>query len=208
MIGSLWFPADYRPELKARLNQLRQEHDVWGEFKWNKVSPARLPFYRAVVSYFFSTEELRFRAIVIDAARLNLERFHQSDAELGFYKFYYQLLTHWIVTPNSYAVFCDDKVNRDRRRLTELGKVLTNANRGAKVLPIQSVASSQSTAVQMCDVLLGATQWCANGGPGTSQAKRTIVADIENQLGHPIGPTPQSAQKFNVFNIRLRGDGA
>lgn len=204
VIGSVWVPADYRSTLKREIASLRAEHGVWGEFKWNKVSPSKLAFYRALVDYFFSHEELRFRAIVVDAAKLNLAKFHSSDAELGFYKFYYQLLHHWIAPQTTYSIFCDDKVNRDRKRLPVLRTVLQNANRASTIPSLQAVPSHQSVAVQLCDVLMGATQWRANGSVGTSAAKATLVSDIETKLGRRLGPTYQTEQKFNIFEIRLQ----
>lgn len=205
VIGSLWLPAEYRDELKHDISMLRAEHGVWGEAKWKKISPSKLPFYRALVDYFFSREELRFRAIVVDAAHVDLDRFHESDAELGFYKFYFQLLTHWVVPDVQYSIFCDDKVNRDRQRLPVLKRVLTNANRTSSVVSLQAVDSHQSVAVQLCDVLIGATQWCANNRVGSSEAKTTIVNDIEAHTGRRLAPTYPSEQKFNIFNINLQG---
>lgn len=207
LIGSLWMPADFRREFKSAISDLRKEYGTWGEMKWKKVSPASLPFYSAAVNYFFSRPELRFRVIVVDAAQLNLERFHDSNPELGFYKFYFQLLTHWIDQGNDYAVFCDDKVNRDRKRLPQLHKVLGNANRGARITSVQAVDSHQVVAIQLCDLLMGATQWRANGSSGTSHAKATLVSEVEHHLGHRLGPTLPSERKFNIFEIRLRGGG-
>ncbi|MBS1696098.1 MAG: DUF3800 domain-containing protein [Actinobacteria bacterium] len=205
IIGSLWMPADYRDTFKRDITALRAEHGVWGEFKWNKVSPSKLAFYRAVVEYFFACDELRFRAIVVDASQLDLARFHAADAELGFYKFYYQLLTHWIVPGATYTVFCDDKVNRDPKRLSVLKQVLQNSNRAAEIKTLQAVNSHQVVAVQLCDVLIGATQWRANGSPGSSPAKMALVNDVELRTGRPIRPTYQSERKFNIFNISLQG---
>ena len=82
--------------------------------------------------------------------------------------------------------------------------VLRKANRGASIACLQAVPSHQSAAVQLCDVLMGATQWCANGGQGTSVAKQAVVAEIEKRLGRNIAPTWQSERKFNIFEIRLQ----
>lgn len=204
VIGSLWFPASFRYTLKQDIAALRTQHDVWGEFKWKKVSPSKLSFYRDLVDYFFSQDALSFRAIVIDSAKLDIGRFHDSDGELGFYKFYYQLLTHWISPGAAYSVFCDDKVNRDSSRLPTLKRVLESANRGSTISTLQAVPSSQSVAIQLCDILIGATQWRANGSAGSSTAKKTIVQDVERKLGRQLAPTFSSEQKFNVFNIKLQ----
>ena len=97
VIGSLWFPADLRAGYKEELHKLRDRFKVGGEFKWNKVSPSRADFYRELVDWFFSRgEDLRFRCIAVDREQVDLKLFHEDDQELGFYKFYYQLLHHWI----------------------------------------------------------------------------------------------------------------
>lgn len=206
VIGSLWMPADRRAPLKRDIARLRAKHGVWGEFKWKKVSPAKSDFYLDVVDYFFSRNDLRFRAIVVDASRIDLDRFHASDPELGFYKFYYQLLTHWIDAGSSYSVFCDDKVNRDPQRLPVLTRVLRNSNRASTINPLQAVDSHQSVAIQLCDVLIGATQWRMNGSVGTSTAKTAVVRRIEARTRRRIAATYPSERKFNVFEINLESE--
>lgn len=196
-------PQEFRAKFKADFWQLRQEHGIWGEAKWNKVSPSGFAFYCALVDYFFNQEELSFRAIVIDTARLDLARYHQSDAELGFYKFYYQLLTHWIRPDARYRIFCDDKVNRDTQRLPELRRVLANANRSAEIVSLEAVSSHQVAAVQLCDLLIGATQWRFNSQGGTSRAKSELVSRIESHTGRRISRTAYQESKFNIFEIRL-----
>ena len=207
LIGSLWLPAAERTELKKAIRDLRQRHNAWGEFKWTKVSPNRLDFYLDLVDLFF-TSTLRFRCIVVDSGKLDLEKFHNADHELGFYKFYYQLLHQWIAPGAEYDIFCDDKVNRDRKRLETLGQVLRNAKSASQVNNIQAVNSAESVLVQLCDLLLGATQARINGSGNGSQAKAAVLARIERHLGHAIGPTYPSAWKFNVFKIRLTSGGS
>jgi hypothetical protein len=202
LIGSVWLPAEQRATYKQAISTLRQTHDVWGEVKWTKVSPSRLDFYLALVDFFFESD-VRFRCIVVDSAKLDLKTFHQADSELGFYKFYYQLLHQWILPDSTYNIFCDSKVNRDRTRLTTLGQVLRNAKAQSTVENIQAVSSAESVLVQLCDLLLGAVQSRMNSSNRGSSAKEALVAHIEAKIGHQIGPTWPSEQKFNVFQIHL-----
>ncbi|MBA4248691.1 MAG: DUF3800 domain-containing protein [Microbacterium sp.] len=208
LIGSLWMPSEFRQDFKAGVASLRAKHGIWGEFKWTKVSPSSVDFYLDLVDYFFDSSPLRFRTIAIDSSRLDHATFHSSDAELGFYKFYYQLLTHWIVPGSSFSIFCDNKVNRDRRRLTTLGQVLRNANPGSQVSQLQAVSSSQSVAVQLCDVLMGACQSQLNLSAHGSAAKEAVRSRIEQRIGHALRRTYPSERKFNVFVIELRSNAA
>ena len=58
LIGGLWIEASEREQYKAKIKGLRETHDVYGEFKWNRLSPSRQEFYRALVRFFFE-EKMR-----------------------------------------------------------------------------------------------------------------------------------------------------
>ncbi|WP_426314084.1 DUF3800 domain-containing protein [Methylobacterium fujisawaense] len=206
MIGSLWLPASLREEVKARIDDLRQRHGVHGEMKWRKVSPSKAAFYMELVDLFMSFGlDLRFRCIAVDHQAMNLG-LHNGDAELGFYKFYYQVLHHWILDQNEYTIFCDLKLNRDRTRLHTLRRVLNNANRTSIVHDVQSLPSSEVVLLQLCDVLLGAASARINGRNDLGAAKDGVITQLERRLNRArLGPTNKWEEKFNIFNIRLEG---
>jgi hypothetical protein len=206
MIGSLWSHREDRPSLKAAIHELRNRHKVGGEFKWQKVSPSRLAFYKDLIALFFSEgDRLRFRCIAVNHTKVDLVKYHNSDQELGFYKFYYQLLHHWIDDFNNYAVFCDYKVNWDMTRLLALKRCLCAANLSAKVESVQAVPSEESVLIQFADVLTGAASARINKTLNPNSAKSALVALLESRLERPIAPTRKNAQKFNLFEIDLGG---
>ena len=206
LIGALWLPADLREEAKAKIARLRERHNVHGEMKWRKISPSRVDFYAEVIDMFFAYgSDMRFRCIAVDHEKTNLEDYHDGDGELGFYKFYYQLLHHWILDFNEYSVFCDLKSNRSPTRLAELRKVLSNANLSAEIVNVQPLPSGQLVLMQLCDILLGATSSRLNFAAPASPTKLAIVERIEARLGRKIAPTWKSEEKFNVFKINLTG---
>ena len=206
MLGGLWLPEENRAALKAAIRQLREKHGCFGEAKWVAVSQKYLPFYLGLVDLFFQQpfDVLRFRCIAVDVARVDLLKYHANDQELGFYKFYYQLMHHWILDFNSYRVFMDVKTCRNPARLETLRQCLQNANLTSQVASIQSLPSREVALIQWTDLLLGATGATFNGGV-TSSAKRAVIQQIEKHLRHPIQPTPKGEQKFNVFKIDLGG---
>ena len=149
--------------------------------------------------------DLRFRCIAVDRTEMNV-KLHNGDAELGFYKFYYQVLHHWILDNNEYTVFCDLKKNRDRTRLPTLRRVLSNANRTSIVRDVQSLPSPQVVPLQLCDVLLGAASARMNSSEALGTAKEAVVGHLERRLNRPrLGPTAKHEEKFNIFRIRLGG---
>lgn len=206
MIGALWLPASLRDEAKGKIAALRARHNVHGEMKWRKISPSRLAFYEEIIDLFFGYgSDLRFRCIAVDHAKINMEAFHDNDGELGFYKFYYQLLHHWILDFNEYVFYCDLKSNRSPTRLAELRRVLTNANINSTIADVQPLPSGQLVLMQLCDILLGAASSRLNAEGPASPAKRAIVERIEARLGRKLGPTWKGEEKFNIFKINLQG---
>lgn len=204
-IGGIWMPSEYRSEFKDALKSIKAKHKVYGEFKWNKVSPAFLDFYTDIIDFFFSTENLRFRVILLESNKIDNYKFHNGDSELGFYKFYYQLLHHWILDFNEYDISLDLKVNRDRNRLNSLNKVLNNANLTSNIKQVQGLPSDESLGIQLADLLTGLVGAKFNNRT-TSEAKKYLIAKIENDyIRRQITSTPKAEEKFNVFNINLNG---
>lgn len=204
-IGGVWMPTDYRVTFKEKLNAIKVKHSIGGEFKWQKLSPAYLSFYKDLVDYFFNTSQLRFRAVAVEASKVDHIKFNNADAELGFYKFYYQLLHHWIYDFNTYDIFVDLKVNRDVGRLKKLKEVLGNANLTSSILQTQGLPSEQSLGIQLADVLTGLVSSKLNG-EATGTAKISLIKHIESAyIKKAIAPTPKWEEKFNVFKINLKG---
>ena len=205
MIGSLWLPADLREELKHRIRDLRQGHNAWGEIKWTKVSPSRQHFCLALVDLFLEYKEnLRFRCIAVDHTQVDMS-LHDEDDELGFYKFYYHLLHHWILDFNEYRIFCDAKTNRNPARLPTLRNCLSNANLSSTINSVQSLPSKEVVIIQLCDLLLGAASSRVNETLNLGTAKSSLVEKLEANLGRELRHTPKAEEKFNIFQIKPQG---
>ncbi len=120
-----------------------------------------------------------------------------------FYKFYYQLLHHWILDFNRYRIFVDTKTNRAHDRIWTLERCLRNSNLTSEVA-LQALPSHELDLIQLADLLIGAVSYKFHGHRSSS-AKLEIVRAIETRLAREIGPTPRSEDKFNVFRFRSGG---
>lgn len=206
VIGSLWLSSKDRIAFKAGIHELRDKHRIGGEFKWQKASPSRVSYYQDLISWFFLQKDaLRFRCIAVDSSQIDLELYHSDDQELGFYKFYYQLLHKWIHDNNSYKIFCDFKSNRQSDRLAALQKYLGYSNIMARIEGVQAVRSKESVLMQLADFLTGAASAKLNDKIVPGSSKFQLVSHIESLLGTEISPTPLGEKKFNVFKISLQG---
>jgi len=203
-IGGIWIPAEYRQKLKTEIMELRGKYKIWGEFKWNKVSRNALNFYKSLIDLFFNKEYIRFKTILVDSNKVDFIRFHNNDAELGFYKFYYQLIHHWIYDFNQYRIFVDQKTNRLPDRLKVLSEVLKCSNLSSEIISIQALPSREVNLIQLSDLLTGLVNSYFNKSV-KSEVKKELFKQIENKIGHKIQPTGKNEEKFNIFKIQLQG---
>lgn len=206
IIGSIWLKIEDREFFKRDIHNLRNKHKIGGEFKWQKVSPSKLEFYKELISWFNAMgERLRFRCIAVDHTNIDLKLYHEDDQELGFYKFYYQLLHHWLYDFNEYAFFIDFKSNRRRDRLADLKRCLNLSNLSSNVQGVQAIHSKESVLIQLTDVLTGIAAYRLNNQINANSAKFMVLEYLESMLGTQIRPTHKNEQKFNVFQINLGG---
>lgn len=211
LVGCIWTDKKSVSHLHAELDELKEKHKARGELKWQKVSNSRLPFFQEVVDWFFSTDALHFRTVVVtDKTKLNHALFNRGSHDEFYYKLYYQLLHRILVPANSYEIYVDLKDTRGRLMLPTLRDVLCNAKHDNKIIThIQNVHSREIGLVQLADFLLGAVAY-RNRNLQSNPAKVALVQRIEafhkKSLVHT---SPLSEQKFDVFLFQPKpGTGA
>ena len=205
-IGGIWLPDTNRVDLKNSIKDIKIKHGIHGELKWNKVSPRYFDLYKDLIDFFFQADYIRFRVILIESSKVDHIRFNNMDAELGFYKFYYQLLHHWIFDFNRYNIFVDLKIDRFKSRLKELERVLDLSNLTSDITQVQGLPSHESVGIQLADVLTGLVAAKFNAEIKEDSAKANLIIHVEQQyLNKAITPTPKWEEKLNVFKINLQG---
>jgi hypothetical protein len=210
LIGGLWVPALAEPALRQDIALLRTSYRMTAELKWKKVSRAKLSAYQDLVDLFVKHCDAAFHCIVIDVTLLDYKIFSRGDDELGFYKFYFQLISRKLAPGYRYLVFTDARRNRRAYRLDVL-KICTNRwwakQQGipdaAPVRAVEARNSKDEDLIQMADVLLGAVG-CAWNRHAESRAKLDLIGHIEQRLGGVSlsQGTPRSAPKFNIWQWR------
>ena len=204
-IGGLWVPRDRKPELTQAFRQLCERRNLRGEIKWTKASRKRLDDYKALADFFFDEEGLRFRAIVVEQAKVQMEKFHGKDRELAFYKFYYEMLEKWLEERAEYLILLDYKQNSGADRYTSLRTCLERHLRGiAWIADLTVIDSSESPLAQLCDLLTGAVA-AAYNATASGSPKEALTQHIAEKAGFGTlqTSTPLSVRKFNIFKINL-----
>jgi len=204
-IGGLWLPSDRKPGILGRLKRLCRSLGLLSEIKWRKTSSSRLKDYQRLVDFFFEEEDLRFRTIVVEQARVRLSEFHGMDKELAFYKFYYEMLAKWLAPGSEYLILLDQKQNKGADRYATLRRVLERHIRGSSwIADLTVIDSSQTLLAQLCDLLTGSVA-AAYNGPRPGSPKELLGQYIARLAGMSSlkASTSLSESKFNIFRIDL-----
>jgi len=223
VLGGLVIRATNVPNFNATMAKYRAETNMHAELKWTKVSPQKLPEYKRFIDYFFAlnnANQVHFHTLLIDNHQVDHKRFSGGDKELGFYKFYYQLLLHAFgrrygqkEQGHRLVVHLDHR--NSSYSLDTLKKVL-NKGMGKKFqvpgnpfVSVESRDSKKEDLIQIADLLLGAVGFQKNGLHLLAESKRAkvdLAAYIAAQAGLSdlIVDTQRSNHRFSIWNFRLQ----
>jgi hypothetical protein len=164
------------PTLDQRITDWRRHHNMNAELKWSKVSKAKLDKYISLVDFFFQyagMDGLHFKSVVFDTSQIDYKKHHNSDEELGFYKFYYQFLLHkfapYAESDAHRLLVCLDQKATAPERLSTLKNVLNAGIRKKHgrttdvVKAVEARVSHECNLIQIADVLMGAIAYHSNG---------------------------------------------
>lgn len=186
VIGGIWTPRSLDAQVRASLAEVRDTYGLRSEMKWTHVSDRYLEAYKAFTSVFFRYPQLQFNCIVVDKLSVDHRKYNQGDQELGFYKFYFLMLSHNVEVFNRYWIFTDQKSNRDPYRLSDLHRLL-NSRRDTipgqpPVRHLQPLNSKKDDLLQLTDLLLGSVQ-CHYNGNVSKNAKLGLAGHVASSVG-------------------------
>jgi len=223
VLGGILIAAENVPNFNATMLAYREEQNMKSELKWSKVTNQKFSEYQRFVDYFFAlnnTDKLHFRCIIIDNHQVNHHKFNQGNKELGFYKFYYQLLLHCFAFPyynradNTRFIIHPDSRNSDYS-LGELKIILNrgiNKKLGQDVDPIVAIEPKDSKAselVQINDIVLGAIGFQKNGYHLLAESRRAKI-ELAQYIADSAGlknlteDTLWGTNRFTIWNFQLR----
>ena len=177
VIGGIWLDKKDHKIVKKEIDHLKRKHSIGGEFKWNKVSYSRKQFYFEILDYFFGNRKIRFTCIVVNTKKVNTEKYHNSDNELGFYKFYFNLLDKW----------CNN-------RLPKLKEILNYVSEG-EIIDVLPIRSEESVFIQLADLLSGVVSFHFNNNDVKDNTKYEFKKRLEEHIGESIKSSPSSEKK-------------
>lgn len=218
VLSGVILPEANLDKVESSIAVYRNTYNMQAELKWERVANQRYEEYKAFVDYFFSlnnADAMHFKALVVDNHKIDNRKYNAGDRELGFFKFYYQLLLHSFGRNfGSYDlhVFLDNKSTS--QPLDEFRDILNNgiAKRyGISGRPFKLVEfkdSKQHGILQLNDVVLGGIAHRKNGThliSTTREAKKNLSKYIVDQAGLTDEISTTRQPRFSIWNFLMNG---
>ncbi len=204
VLGAVWCPLTKVRGIADAIRKIKVDHGLSRDFesKWTKVSPGKLSFYIALMEYFFSNDDLHFRALLVpEKSKLEHEKYDQ-DHDTWYYKMYFDMLKIILSPKDHYRIYVDIKDTRSAAKWNKLRDVLCNNVYDFKreiIERLQMVASHEVEQVQLTDLLVGAVSY-ANRGLEGSPAKLALVNRMKELSGYSLTKTTLLREmKVNIF---------
>lgn len=205
VIGALFIPRKEKNKIARDLNRIFQKHNFGNELKWVKTGKKKLEFYKDIIDYFSVNSNLHFRCIIVDKTKIDLERYHNNDEEMAFFKFYYLMLRAKLLSGNRYYIFLDKKPTREKRRAVSLYSYLRSFivlhKADCHIRHLQAYDSKNNNLIQLIDFLTGMVSYDYNENKDKKSAKVKIINYTKQKLNRKslCEDTYLSEDKFNVF---------
>ena len=218
-IGGIWVDEQTYLQVLEECKNFKRKNN-WDEqtkFNWKNVSKKTLPQYCRFIDIFFKYN-LQFNCIIIDRKEIDLKANEDKDAELGFYKFYYQLLRKNSKPNAPYYIYLDRRTNREPNRLEKLKSFLQQdthpidfwgirtTNKGLDVKALEFVNSKSYELIQFSDILMGAISYHYNKRhlrPDASQNKCALAQYIADKIKRPHLVFNTAKSGYKNFNLWL-----
>ena len=189
LIGAIRIPKEKVKLVNNYIKELKEKYNISNniELKWNKVSKKTLNLYLDIVNYFFKTDYLNFRVIVIDKTKLNHKKYNQTENDFYQKENYYNIYPD-IKDTNSYYYL---QITLNYLRIKFESKDI--------IKKIQPIRSYEAPIIQMNDILIGALSYYYRDLK-TNEAKNEIVKQIEKLYGKSLEKSSNYLnKKFNIF---------
>lgn len=204
VLGAIWCAKADKGMLFDRIKEIKLKYGFPSTFeiKWNKVSYSKIYFYKEIINFFFDTDKLNFRALVIPNKKvLNHKQFEHTHDDF-YYKIYFDMLKIIISPHDTYNIFLDIKDTQGFEKINKLHEVISNAHYDFSqtiVKNIQEVRSEEVSLLQITDLLIGAMSYF-HRQLETSKAKLELIRLIKKRSNYSLlKSTLPNERKFNYF---------
>jgi len=205
VLGAVWCPVEKARRISLDIKTIKEEYNLSRQFeiKWTKVSNSKSEFYIELANYFFSNDDLHFRALIVpDKSVLNHDKFPGQDHDQFYYKIYFNML-HPILSPDAaYRIYIDIKDTLGISKQKKLHDVLCSKQKDYQrniIERVQQIRSHESEILQLTDLLIGTIAY-ENRNCSGNLGKERLVDFIKSTTNYNLKQsTFLREDKFNLF---------
>ena len=205
VLGAVWCPVERTGGFSDDLRRIKTAHGLARDFevKWTKVSPAKADAYLAWIDYFFETDDLHFRALIVpDKSKIDHAAFPNQDHDAWYYKMYFDMLKVILNPHAEHRIYLDIKDTRGAKKVAKLHEVLCNSQYDFSqrvVHRVQQIRSHEVELLQLADLMIGAVSY-VNRSLSGNRAKEQIVETMRQRSGYSLTRTTLLKEdKVNLF---------
>lgn len=195
--------------LKDEIKRIKLRHKSPTEIKWNRLSMSRLPLYKEIIDYFFSSN-LEFRCVLIkNKHNLDHKRYNRNDENSYYYKTLKILLNDKSKDETKNRVYLDVKDHYGNKRLSLLKNELDEyyENRSPYIF-FQHIHSNENEFLQLTDLFIGAICYKSRkkyNALGSSVVKNQVVEYLEKSSKYSLDDgTEPWERKFNIYDFQIK----
>lgn len=207
-IWAIHIEREYKNIMIKKINELKSKYNYNLEIKWRKVTPKTKDFYLELINLFFDNK-IEFYSILIDKEKMNLQKYHNNDEELAFYKYYYFLLKNRFKNESMYYLYLDQRIKKDKNRIATMSEFFEmekqSRNDNFIIQHIWEYDSHNHILIQLADFLTWAICY-ENNLLNTSETKNELIKQIIQRLwkNDLKFDSKLHDEKFNIFKIKLK----
>lgn len=210
LIGAVYCPKNKVKKINDYIKHLKDNYNISNtiELKWNKIDKKTEKLYLDIINYFFNSDDLKFRVIVIDKNSLNHKKYNQTEDEF-YHKAYYEMLKYLITPENTYNIYPDIKDTHSyyshQIMLNFLRIKMSDTNKKT-IKKVQPIRSYEAPILQVNDILIGALSYYYRN-LSTNEAKLKIINKIKELYNGNLNQSSYyNNTKFNIFMWKGNND--
>jgi len=172
---------------EEEIKKIKLKYNIFGEAKWNKVSPSNLSFYKELIELISKNARrniIRIRALLISIDKAKI----RTEYSVWYYKMVYILFEKIIYKDfseedkySNFNLFLDKKDIDSNKKTIETAQFLSNKVFNKKTVRGFAVDSKEYCLIQIADVIAGALTYNKRA-LGTSEAKIELIDYIEKEF--------------------------
>lgn len=207
VLGAMFVSEDVHAIIEGHFRAIRGNKLARATMKWEKVSDLYYREYRdsaLLIARHGYMGRFEYHSMILDTSKFDHDTYNEGDEELGYYKFFFNLLK-WRMRHEGceYFVTMDRRTNRQKDRLMKLRSYLNDhLFTWWWYEPVREIVPRSCKDVlflQLTDILTGAVAFHANDRdtvPGARAAKVRLAQEIARGVGLPRLSIPTSPYRF------------